>query len=293
MKNIFFSIITPTHKRPLELARALNSFILQNFRNSQMIIINDSPLTDYKEIEEKIKNENKNQEQEQEQDQKIIYLKNKTNLGKNFSLNLALKFLIDKDFESKQDIQKNPEYTEYIIFLDDDDWLNENALSELAQELQSNQIDWLITNRIKQKTVCLTKIKTNKNNFNYFLDYLLFKNISGDATHIIKKEIASKIKFSEKIKNGEEWLYFIQINSTLIYKNLNTTKTEGYLSGGVTELLKDKYKENTKILWQEILNNKKLFFNLKIFIYMFLRGLKNLLNLIKGIQRFFKSNIKI
>jgi len=248
-----------------------------------MIIINDSPLTDYKEIEEKIKNENKNQEQEQEQDQKIIYLKNKTNLGKNFSLNLALKFLIDKDFESKQDIQKNPEYTEYIIFLDDDDWLNENALSELAQELQSNQIDWLITNRIKQKTVCLTKIKTNKNNFNYFLDYLLFKNISGDATHIIKKEIAYKIKFSEKIKNGEEWLYFIQINSTLIYKNLNTTKTEGYLSGGVTELLKDKYKENTKILWQEILNNKKLFFNLKISIYMFLRSLKNLLNLIKSI----------
>ena len=39
-----FSIITPTHQRPKELERAINSVLGQDYNNFEFIIVNDSPI---------------------------------------------------------------------------------------------------------------------------------------------------------------------------------------------------------------------------------------------------------
>jgi len=285
MKNIFFSIVIPSFQRPDLLLRAVSSVLNHKVKNQdstantndndseknnhnnnesginfdfEILVINDSPLFDYSNFENFLNQLDQNEKE------KIKYFKNPKNFGKNYSLNLALKNI-------------SP-FSDYIIFLDDDDWLNTNTLADLAKELRDKNIKWLITNRVTENQKSLTKINKTRKSYNYFWDYLIFKNISGDATHIIQTSLAQKYNFSQKIQNGEEWLYFIQINSPIIYKNIHTTISGGYLQDGVTDEIKNKYKEQTKILWQEILNNKKLFFNSKILFYMILRSLKNLLH---------------
>jgi len=279
-----YSIITPTYNRPDLLKRAFDSVINQEIKNEfaseknkenekkiewEMIMINDSPLFDYSSFEnylEEIKNKNPKLKN------KIKYFKNEKNSGNNFSKNFAIENISDD--------------SDYLIFLDDDDYFSNDALEKINEEIIKNKnkkdILWLLTNRIKENKESLTKVK-NKKSFSYFLDYLLLKNISGDATHIIKTSIIKnknlKIKFSEKIKNGEEWFFFIQIPSSIIYKNINSTISGGYLEAGLTKELKNKYKENTKILWKEIIENEKRwskFKSIKIFIYMILRSLKSL-----------------
>lgn len=239
-----FSIITPTYKRPKELIRAVQSVLDQNYPDFEMIIVNDSPDFDYSEFENK----------ELIKDSRVKYFKNKENKGVNFSRNFALeKIDIDSD---------------YILYLDDDDWLAEKSLTQIKKILEEEKVDWLITNRsIKNKSI--VRIKKIKKNYNYFFDILIFKNIKGDTTHAIKTSLALKQKFSNVVKNGEEWIYFLKIKTPVKYVDINTTETNGYLEVGLTNLLKDKYNENTRLLWREVTN-------IKILAIMIYRSIKAL-----------------
>lgn len=240
-----FTIITPTYNRPDELAHAVESVLNQTHKDFQVIIVNDSPDCDYTNFENKYSS-----------NAKIIYIKNKENFGVNFSRNIALEKTKDLD-------------SDYVIFLDDDDWLYPDALEKINKILEKDKHEWLITNRtLSDKN--LVKVKQeNITKYNYFLDALIFKKITGDMTHAIKSSIATQFCFSTKVKQGEEWFYFIQIPYTLNYKNINTTDSEGYAIDGLTDQLKTKYKENTKSLWKE-----KLTF--RMFLYLILRSIYSL-----------------
>lgn len=255
MKKNYFCIITPTYKRANLLRRAVDSVLQQNYSDFEIIVVNDSPDFDYSQFENYINGK-----------EQVKYFKNKENMGANFCRNLAL-----------ENASKD---SNYIVFLDDDDYLNKNTLNKLNNALQKESFAWLLTNRVMTKSNSvqkLTKIKGSKYKYSYFYDYMLLKNISGDATHTIRKDIATRIKFPQKIKNGEEWLYFIQIKSYITYKDIDSTVTDGYLVDGLTEILSGKYKENTRKLWQEIFKNPKLLVNYKILIYMILRTFRNLI----------------
>ena len=239
-----FTIITPTYNRPDELARAVESVLGQTYQDFQMVIINDSPDYDYTSFENKyISND------------KIIYIKNNKNSGVNFSRNTALEKA--KDLES-----------DYVIFLDDDDWLYGDALENINNILEKESYNWLITNRTAGNTN-LTKVKTKKEKYNYFWDMLMLRNIYGDATHTIKTSEAVKYKFSKHVKNGEELYYFTQLPFDFVYENTNSTDSNGYTVNGLTDVLKNKYKENTNNLWKEKLN-------WKMFLYLTMRSLKAL-----------------
>ncbi len=263
-----YSIITPTYNRPDLLKRSIDSVLNQRNQNDfdwEMIIVNDSPLFDYTEVEKYLTDIN---------DTKLKYLKNQKNIGVNYSRNFALNNIsTDSD---------------YIIFLDDDDHLNDDAIFEINKIIKSylnenkKETTWLATNRLKENQESITKLKNKDIKlYSYLCDYLIFKKISGDATHTIKSSVIkkNKITFSQYIKNGEEWLFFIKIPEKFIYKNLNSTISGGYLEDGLTEDLKNKYKTNTKILWKEIINNKKLILNFKILIYMIMRSIRNFINI--------------
>ncbi len=239
-----FTIITPTYNRPDELARAVESVLGQTYQDFQMVIINDSPDYDYTSFENKyIGND------------KIIYIKNSKNSGVNFSRNVALEKA--KDLES-----------DYVILLDDDDWLYGDALENINNILEKENCNWLITNRTAGNTN-LTKVKIQREKYNYFWDMLMLRNIYGDATHTIKTSEAVKYKFSKHVKNGEELYYFAQLPFDFVYENINSTDSNGYTSNGLTDVLKNKYKENTRNLWKEKLN-------WKMFLYMILRSIKSM-----------------
>ncbi len=228
-----YSIITPTYKRPDLLKRCIESLLSQEHKDWEMIIVNDSPDFDYADTEKYLSYIT---------DSRIKYFKNKENMGVNFSRNYAL-----------QNISESSDYT---IFLDDDDFFFDDTLLNIENILSENKHDWLITNRAFENKRLVKIRNETRDSYEYFWDMLIFKNFSGDVTHTIKSKIAKKFKFEESVKNGEEWTYFIQLPSKIVYKNINTTNTDGYLEGGLTDKLKNKYKENTKILWGNIQNTK-------------------------------------
>lgn len=240
-----FTIITPTYNRPTELTRAVESVLNQTYQDFQIIIINDSPDYNYQQFENKYLN-----------NQKIIYIKNKYNSGVNFSRNIAL--------EKTKDLN-----SDYVLFLDDDDWLYTDALENINNILKKENIEWLLTNRTAGN-IKLTKVNKLKNKYNYFWDMLMFRNIYGDATHTIKSEIATQFRFCSHVKNGEELYYFAQLPFDFVYRDFNSTDSNGYTENGLTDILKNKYKENTKNLWKENLN-------WKMFIYLTLRTIKSII----------------
>ena len=254
-----YSIITPTYNRPELLEKTLGSVLVQSHGDWEIIIINDSPDYDYSTFENKyiidskdfILNFQNNPERIIDVNlTKIKYFKNKKNVGVNFSRNFALSKISDD--------------VDYIIFLDDDDCLYLDSLKSINKYLEKNKfINWLICdNYFKGSKV--NSVKKIKESYSYFFNYLLFKNIRGDCTHIIKKGLATSSSFSKKIKNGEEWTYFINLKSRIHYLELHAKDIGGYLANGLTSDTKNTYTKNTRILFSE----KK---NLKVFIILIIR----------------------
>ncbi len=201
-----FSIITPTYKRSDFLTRAVESVIHQTYIDWEMIIVNDSPDdSSYDSFEKRIR------------DYRIKYFKNKNNLGVNYSRNFALdRISPDSDF---------------VIFLDDDDWFANNALENFVSLISANRNDnWFVTNRELKSGGPLTYAPENNKHYSYARDYLILKNIKGDATHCIKTDLIKNIRFAKSIKQGEEWFFFYQIGlkSKFFYSNHDSTITEGY-----------------------------------------------------------------
>lgn len=244
-----FSIITPTYKRPKELIRAVQSVLDQNYSDFEMIIVNDSPDFDYSEFEngEGIK------------DNRIRYFKNKKNMGVNFTRNFAIK-----------NISQN---SDYILLLDDDDWLNENCLYEAKRNIKENpKYSWYVSNRYNfNKNKSITNNKVDKKEITYLTDYLILKKFKGDATHIISTKYKN-VKFSKKVKQAEEWLYCTQLSKKFLYYDYDSTFSEGYENQGITKTYKNKIERlrNTYKLFSELFELKKFNF-LLWFVYLPLR----------------------
>jgi glycosyltransferase involved in cell wall biosynthesis len=217
---------------------------LQNHKDFEIIIVNDSPLVDYLDVEKYIENLS---------DTRIKYFKNETNRGVNFTRNFAL--------------TKISTDSHYTIFLDDDDWLHPDALTQINNILENKKteksdIDWLVTNR-SVGVDSLTENKTGRDNLNYFCDYLILKRFTGDCTHTIKSNISKRYEFSKLVKNGEEWTYFIQLPLSIYYKDINTTNSAGYAPFGLNAGMQKSYRANTRLLWGEV-KNCKMFFMLSL-----------------------------
>lgn len=229
-----FSIITPTYKRADKLVRCVNSVFGQTYQNFEMIIINDSPDdSPYNDFEKNIT------------DSRIKYFKTEKNMGVNYTRNFVLDNLSSD--------------SNYVIFLDDDDWFANDTLSNFEKLIKENPNEnWLVTNRAYEDGKPLTFAPKNNTHYDYAFDYLICRKFIGDVTHCIKtNEInAAKafsdssdrkherllscfsrstsqkknIRFSKKIKQGEEWFFFYQLGlkNKFFYTSHNSTFSEGY-----------------------------------------------------------------
>lgn len=201
-----FSIITPTFKRADSLLRAVRSLQAQTYADWEMVIVNDSPTDEsYATFSSSIN------------DPRIRYLVNDRNMGVNFSRNRALDTISAS--------------SEWVIFLDDDDYLSPDALKTFHDLILTHStVNWFITNRALKDGTPLTKVKTAEKIYSYIWDYLLLRKIQGDATHVIKTESTHLIRFSNNVKQGEEWIFFYQLGlqDKLYYHDHNSTITDGY-----------------------------------------------------------------
>jgi glycosyltransferase involved in cell wall biosynthesis len=206
-----FSIITPTYKRAGLLTRAVASIQAQTYKDWELIIVNDSPKDNtYSSFASSIN------------DPRIHYHVNDTNSGVNFSRNKAL--------------DKVSAVSEWIIFLDDDDYLAPDALATFKELIETHpESAWLITNRAQTDGTPLTEIKKSDNSYSYIWDYLILKRCKGDVTHCIETDRVHTIRFSKYIKNGEEWIFFYELGlrEKMFYHDHNSTITGGYDESGL------------------------------------------------------------
>jgi glycosyltransferase involved in cell wall biosynthesis len=203
-----FSIITPTHKRRHLLERSVASVLAQTHHDWEMIIVNDSPFDEaYADFALSIK------------DQRIRYYKNETNKGKNYSCNLAL--------------DKVSADSKWVIFLDDDDYFAPDALSNFANLiLLYSENKWFVTNRAEKNGTPFTRFPKDETLYSYAWSYLILKRCKGDATHCIETKLITELqaRFSQYVKQGEEWFFFYQLGryTKMFYSDHNSTISDGY-----------------------------------------------------------------
>src|SRR5690606_20356893 len=113
----FFSIIIPVYNLENFVSRCIESVICQEFNSWEAIVINDGS-----------------------KDRSLEVVKSLTKADRRFRV-------IDKRNEGLSAARNDgliASKGEYIIFLDGDDWLQDNALLEIVTQIQNNTVDVLV-----------------------------------------------------------------------------------------------------------------------------------------------------
>jgi glycosyltransferase involved in cell wall biosynthesis len=256
---MLFSIITPTYKRPEKLQRAVKSLLLQTYQDWEMIIVNDSPSdTSYKEFSSSIN------------DARIHYHINDTNKGVNYSRNYA--------------IDKVSADSKWIILLDDDDYFAPDTLQTFHNLiLLHGDQKWFVTNRALTNGKPVTKFPKDESLYSYAWSYLLLRRCKGDATHCIETKTINQrhIRFSQHIKQGEEWFFFYQLglSQKMYYSDHNSTITDGYdVASGLNfrKRTRSQQLEDVSVLAYEG-SSKNLIYNPTFIIYLLMRIIRILI----------------
>lgn len=240
MVNKTIYIVTVTHNRLQLLLRAITSVLKQTYTDFEMIIIDDSS-----------NNETYKHMKKTAYPPKIKYIKNISNMGANYSKNTALSFLSQKKG--------------YVLFLDDDDFLNQNCLNIAVRYIKETKANWLISNR---KNMLKSNIYSRF--ISYVNDYLCSKRISGEATHIINLDIINsyQLRFLKNIKNGYEFTFFSKLSyytDAYIY-DYDSTITNGYLIDGLSNNISMKFSDYLFLIKEIIYLRNKLSEKTKIII---------------------------
>lgn len=207
MSRVEFHIVVSTCNRRAILSQAIDSLLSQDYPYWTAYIIDDST-----------NNKTKKWMQSVDLDARIKYAKNKKNKGVNYSRNQAIRSIQGVDG--------------YVVFLDDDDTFEASALSSLASLIKNKGAKWVITNKTN-----LTRSTFNNDYFSYVHDYFLKGRITGDAVHAIELRLVQRTNlFCEKIRNGYEFLFFLQLDKRVdpYYSCINTQSCSEYRSDGIT-----------------------------------------------------------
>lgn len=168
------SVIIPVYNVEKYLRRCLDSVTNQTFKDIEIIIINDASTDNSQEIIDEFKSK----------DPRIISIINKNNINLGLTRNVGI------------EISKS----EYITFLDSDDWIEKNMYDEMMKVITKNNADIVEVNFIS----------TNKNNRMGIKSLIPYFKKSGPSInkyiiHLKKNELGivvwNKIYKSKLIKN--------------------------------------------------------------------------------------------
>lgn len=198
-----FSIILPTFKNSDSLKHAVISLQSQTYTNWELIIVNDSPKDyTYKDFSSNIN------------DPRIHYHTNESMRGENYSKNLAL--------------EKISSDSKWVIFLDDSHYFSPDTLATLSNLILTNpEQKWFASNVALKDGTPLTNFPHDESTYTYIWKRLLLGKGEVPSTHCIETKLITHnhIRFSEYVKQGEDWffLYQIGLHSKIYYHDHNST----------------------------------------------------------------------
>ena len=214
------SIVLTYYKKREYVNRTLQSILLQNYKNFELIFVyDDSDLKDYKYIKKILIKFKK---------KKVLF--NKKNLGVSQSRNKALKICKGK----------------YIAFIDADDIWTKSKLSKQLKIMQKNLLNFSFTsyNVINNQNKLINK-RFVSNDPSYAS--LQKKNIIGLSTVMFRREILKDVKFPN-LKTQEDfavWLNLLKKGHKLSHiKNLLSSwrKIDDSLSSNNLQKVIDAFK---------------------------------------------------
>ena len=175
--NILISVVIPVHNTEKYLPKCLDSVLNQNYKNIEIIVVNDASLGNCNEIVNDYIKKYDN----------IKLIENKNNLGLYNSRLIGIKEVKGK----------------YVMHVDSDDYLTQNSLSELIEIINEDDYDIIAFNYLvedskgriyeapPQNKILEDKILTTleEKYFNLFHDCLSESN----ATKIFKRELYTRL----------------------------------------------------------------------------------------------------
>jgi glycosyltransferase involved in cell wall biosynthesis len=187
MHKYKISVIIPVYNSEKTISRILNKLITQKYKNIEVIAVNDgskdaslSILNEYKKI-----------------DKRVVVIDQK-NVGASAARNVGLKIATG----------------DYLAFIDSDDDISKDLISELAKHIQGNTDFVMCGMTINKKVVVAPAvyIETPKDITKYVLRSLLGKNLLyGPCCKLFKTSIIrdNKIRFPEDVKYGEDTIFVL------------------------------------------------------------------------------------
>ena len=205
--NIRVSVLVTAYNEEKYLEDAIGSILNQNYKNYEIIIINDASTDDTEKIAKKFAKKFKN----------ISLLNNKKNKFRGGALNSGLKIARG----------------EYVCFLDGDDLITKNKLGDQVDFLDANPDIDLVYSRMnrfwsdgKKKEVPLLNnnynlrdtMRKNKNRINATVikPYRLIlntkkKELIPGAGVMLRRRIFDHVKYDERLKLAEDYDLWLQI----------------------------------------------------------------------------------
>ena len=183
----FVSVVIATFRRDITLQNAIQSLLLQTYKNIEIVIVDDNADLMWNQKASKIVeeyNENGN----------IVYLQNASNMGSAQTRNIGI----------------NSAKGDYICFLDDDDIYLLNKIENQVKHMLDMNSDYSITDLdlyneddkyIEKRKRNYIKNKDKKSLMKYHLMY----HMTGTDTMMFKKEYLLKIGGFPPINVGDEF----------------------------------------------------------------------------------------
>jgi glycosyltransferase involved in cell wall biosynthesis len=194
MKLLNIAVIVPCYNSDKYIEKSLLSVLKQNYPISEILVVDDCSTDNSVNIIKSIIKNNSSRTQ-------ITLLQNKKNYGPSYTRNIGLK-----------NISIN---TDYISFLDADDFWSASKISNQVELINSKNIDFVYS---FYKVYDEAKKKTYITNLNIKYSSRLKKNIfksnliSGSSSSVmISYDIFKKVGFfDENLWCGEDWDYWIR-----------------------------------------------------------------------------------
>ncbi|MGH2268585.1 glycosyltransferase family 2 protein [Streptococcus uberis] len=187
------SIIIPIYNTGNYLAQCIDSLLAQSYKNIEIILINDGSVDNSETICQNYARK----------DERIRYF-SQDNQGVSAARNNGLREATGS----------------YVMFVDGDDWLESNAVSEMMCIIENNNTDGCYCSRYYQNhdTVMISTVQ----NLGLYIDaklimieHLLYRFIASPCFSIVNLEKVKDCYFDEELFTLEDWEYNLRVLSRL------------------------------------------------------------------------------
>jgi len=204
-----FGIIVPTYNRPAYLIEAIRSLQAQIWPYWKMLICDDASSADYAPVTPFLA------------DPRVVMTRAAENGGPNRARNTAI------DLAAR-------EGCDYIVFMDDEDRLEPQALEVAAAKIAEHpEAGWLISNTCGDRKAGQRDI-AQEERVDWFTDYVYGRKLRGDKTHVISLNMLGEIRFDGNLR-VETWHFFQRLAArTQAWTYPFPSRRIRYLDGGIT-----------------------------------------------------------